>query len=361
MKIVVLGGCGDMGNGVVQDLLAHTDAQVTIADYRIERAKKYADELGERVNAVFVDANDEASLVEVLRGADAAVGCIGPFYRFAPRLARAAVKAGVNYVDICDDYGPLDEVLAMHEDAKSAGVTLITGLGWTPGITNLMARDGALQLDEVDEIRVAWVGGAQDAEGLAVVKHVFYAITGDVPTYQNGQWTRVRAGTGKEVVRFPEPFGDIEVFHCGHPEPITIPRYFQVKTVSLKGALTPAWNNWLGDVFVRLGLTNTPTKIDRLSRLIWSLEGILGAGGIALSAARVDVFGRDRGIPRVLTYTAVDKMRRLTGIPAAIGAWMLAKGEIQRKGVFAPEGCLDSAAFFEALAQRGIQITKSST
>jgi saccharopine dehydrogenase-like NADP-dependent oxidoreductase len=74
MKIVVLGGYGDMGQGAVQDLIVHTDAQVVIADYRIEGAKAYAAQLGPRATAVFVDANDPALLVSVLRGADAAVG-----------------------------------------------------------------------------------------------------------------------------------------------------------------------------------------------------------------------------------------------------------------------------------------------
>jgi lysine 6-dehydrogenase len=179
MRIVVLGGCGDMGSYVVRDLIAFSDAEVVIADYRLERAQQMAAELGDRARGVFVDAEDADMLVRVLEGADAAVGCIGPFYHFAPKLARAAIRARVPYVDICDDWGPMDELRSMDPQAKEAGVTVINGLGWTPGITNLMAKKGAAQLDEVDEIRIYWGGGAADSEGLAVVMHVFYAITGD--------------------------------------------------------------------------------------------------------------------------------------------------------------------------------------
>jgi saccharopine dehydrogenase-like NADP-dependent oxidoreductase len=92
MKIVVLGGCGDMGSYVVRDLAANSDANVVIADYRLPKAQKLAAELGGRASAAFVDANDEASLAGVLQGADAAVGCIGPFYHFAPKMARAASR-----------------------------------------------------------------------------------------------------------------------------------------------------------------------------------------------------------------------------------------------------------------------------
>lgn len=356
MRIVVLGGCGDMGSFVVKDLLEFSDAQVVIADYRLENARKLASSLGGRAQAAFVDANSQDSLVGVLSGADAAVGCIGPFYRFAPNMVKAAVQARVNYVDICDDYGPMQEVLAQDGAAREAGVTAITGLGWTPGMTNVMARKGADLLDEVSEIKVAWAGGAADSQGLAVIKHVFYAVTGKVPTYLDGQWLEVPAMSGKEVVEFPEPLGKVEVFHCGHPEPLTIPRYIKAKTVSLKGALTPKWNDQLAALFVRLHLTDTPQKIDKVSRMIHSIEGIFRAGGIPASAMRVDVLGTKDGVAKHYAYSAIDKMGRLTGIPAAIGAVMLARGAVREKGVFAPEACIVPDVLISELARRGVKV-----
>ncbi len=358
MKIVVLGGCGDMGSHVVRDLIAFSDARVIIADYRLERAQQFATELGARAQAVFVDAEDPEMLVRVLEGADAAVGCIGPFYHFAPKLARAAIRARVPYVDICDDWGPMDELKGMDADARAAGITVINGLGWTPGITNLMAKKAAAQMDTMDEIRIYWGGGAADSEGLAVVMHVFYAISGEVPTFREGRRVMVRAGSEKEWVEFPAPLGRVEVFHCGHPEPLTIPRTIPARTVFLKGGLTPRWNNSLGAWLVKLGLSRSHRSIVRTSRLIHRLEGIIGAGGVPYSGARVDVVGRKGGEPRTIRYATVDKMGRLTGIPAAIGAVMLARREIARPGVFAPEEILEPDPFFAQLEKRGIRIVE---
>lgn len=358
MKIVVLGGCGDMGSHVVRDLVAFSDAQVVIADYRLERAQQLAAELGPRAQAVFVDAEEPEMLAGVLQGADAAAGCIGPFYYFAPKLVRAAIGARVPYVDICDDWGPMDELRGMEPEARAAGVTIINGLGWTPGITNLMAKKGAAHLDGVDEIRIYWGGGAADSEGLAVVMHVFYAISGEVPTFRDGQRVMVRAGSEKEWVEFPPPLGRVEVFHCGHPEPLTIPRTIPARTVFLKGGLTPRWNNSLGALLVKIGLSRSHRSIVRTSRLVYRLEGLIRAGGVPFSAARVDVVGRRNGESRTIRYATVDKMGRLTGIPAAIGAVMLARREIARPGVFAPEEVLDPDPFFAHLEKRGIRIGK---
>lgn len=356
MRIVVLGGCGDMGSYVVRDLMAHPDVQVTIGDYRRDAAERFAAELGDRANAIFVDAEDELSLVEALAGADAAVGCIGPFYHFATRLTRAAIRARVPYVDICDDWGPVDELAALDDEARDVGVTVINGLGWTPGITNLMAKKAVAGLDEVAEVRMYWGGGAADSEGLAVVMHVFYAVTGEVPTVRGGERVMVPAGTAKEIVSFPAPLGPVEVSHCGHPETLTVPRVIPADTVFLKGGLTPRWNNRLAEALVRLGLSKSHASIARVSRIIHRLEGIIGAGGVPYSGARVDVVGRKNGERANVSYRVTDKMGRLTGIPAATGAVLLARGEITSPGVHAPEDILEPDRIFAALDERGIQV-----
>ncbi len=358
MRIVVLGGCGDMGQGVTADLLAHTDAEVVIADYRHGDAEAYAAQLGSRATSAFVDANDADSLAHVLHGASAAVGAIGPFYHYAVKMASAAVNAEVNYVDICDDHTPLAQLLALDGAARAAGCTVITGLGWTPGITNLMCRAGASQLQSVDEIRAAWAGGGQGPSGLAVLMHVFHCFTGQVLTYEGGRWTTVRAASGRELVDFGDSMGKLSVFHCGHPEPLTLPRYINTRTVSLKGTLTPAWNNALSDSFMRLwlsvlyrtGITQSHERMEKLARVLYRMERRFGAVGVPYAAARVDVTGCHGGEPCTYSYRVVDKMRRLTGIPAAIGAHMLARGQINCKGVFAPEACLDPQQFFSELA-----------
>lgn len=356
MHIVVLGGCGDMGSYVVRDLMAYSDAQVTVVDYRLDEARRFADELGTRADAAFVDAEDQSALVAAMKGADAAVGCIGPFYHFAPKLAQAAIRAGVNYVDICDDWGPMEALFAMDGDARRAGVTVINGLGWTPGITNLMAKKGAALLDEVDEVRMYWGGGAADSQGLAVVMHVFYAVTGDVPTVRGSQRVMVSAGSDKEIVDFPEPLGPVEVFHCGHPETLTVPRVIPANTVFLKGGLTPRWNNRLAEALVKLGLSKSHESIARVSRVVHRLESVIGAGGAPYSGARVDVLGRKHGEDTMVSYGVTDKMGRLTGIPAAVGAGMLAQGEIDAPGVFAPEDILEPDRIFQELEKREISI-----
>ena len=343
----------------MRELIETTTGTVVIADCRLEKAREMRAALGGRAEAAFVDAEDESSLLAVLQRADAAVGCIGPFYRHGVQVAGAAVEAGANYVDVCDDYGPVRELLDLDEAARERGVTLITGLGWTPGLTNLLARKGAAELDEIDEVRIAWTSSSADSTGLSVIEHVFYVSTGDVPTYRGGEWVSVPARSEPEAVTFPEPLGLVQVSHCGHPEPLTIPRYIPARTVSLKGALIPDWNNRMLALFARLSLIGTPRKNARMARLIHAIEGIFRIGGVACSGARVDVSGVQDGEPRTASFAVADTLGKITGIPAAIGARWLAEGRLP-KGAYAPEGCLDPDPFLEELAWRRVRYQRLS-
>jgi len=48
-----------------------------------------------------------------------------------------------------------------------------------------------------------------------------------------------------------------------------------------------------------------------------------------------------------------------TGIPASIGMQMPGKGEIQTKGVLAPESCVDTTRFFAEIAKRGMEVEEA--
>jgi saccharopine dehydrogenase-like NADP-dependent oxidoreductase len=312
--------------------------------------------LGSRVQGVFVDAMNEDSLVQVVQGADAAAGCIGPFYRFAPKMAHAAIKAKLPYVDICDDYGPMKELFAMDADAKNAGVTVITGLGWTPGVSNLLVKYGASKFAEVDDIKIAWAGGAADSQGLAVIMHVAYAVTGHISSYRNSAWVEILAASEPEIVEFPKPFGRMCAFHTGHPEPFTLPRYIKTNNVNLRGTIDPDCTNNLAVFLAKMGWTDTHEMIARVANAIHALEFDLPIGGIPASSVRVEVIGRQNGASKSLVLSATDTMGKLTGIPAAIGAAMLARGEIEQPGVYAPEGVIEPVLFFKELAWHDVNV-----
>ncbi len=354
MKALVLGGAGDMGSHIVRFLVdGGVFDQVHIGDINTLRGQALATEMGTVCSFVRVDAADRDGLMSVLKGYDVVVSALGPFYEFGQLVASAAVEAGVNLVDICDDYDAAKAILALHEEARSRGVIIVTGMGWTPGISNLMAKYAYKRLGRAKAVKVCWAGSAADSKGLAVIMHLLYAITGYVPMYMEGEQVLVRAGSGEERVNLPPPIGDVTVSYTGHPEPVTLPSYLAgLSSAEVKGGLIPSWQNGLGKLFVKLGLTSTSSKRRKLSKILHRIEGVFRAGGVECSAVRVDVSSNHD----TFTLAAVDRMGRLTGIPAALCAELLARGEVRLSGCYAPEGCLEPEPILKAFVEKGIKL-----
>jgi len=336
-----------MGYRVVRELVARGNTRVVIADFRYDRARELAAEQGGDTEAVFVDANDPASLAAVLARADVAVNCIGPFFRYAEKVGLACIKAGVNMVD-----------------ARSAGTMVVVGVGWTPGISNLLARKAASELEEPQDCDITWVGSTADSEGKAVILHVLHAITRSTPSYINGGWVDLPALTHQRWVDFPRPIGRVKAYVCGHPEPVTIPRYMpELRSVVLRGYLLPHEIQDVAKAMIDLGLLDTEKKKEALAGLLQPLLPLfshLGEGAAPpLSGVRSDVSGLVEGRPKTISYFSVDTMDRLTGIPPAVAADMLATGAMEAKpGVFPPEACLPVEPFLAELAEREIEIER---
>jgi lysine 6-dehydrogenase len=360
VRIIALGGAGDMCSYAVRDLARQEEVtEIMIADFDADRASILARELGSRCKSMKVDANSASELVRAIAGYDVAIGGIGPFYKYEVKVATGALEAGVDYVSICDDYDAAEAVFELDATARKKGVTILTGLGWTPGLSNVLARRGADQLDEVDEIAVAWGGSASDSTGYAVILHTIHIFTGFVPSFEHGRTRMVQAGGGREKIRFPEPVGEIYVYNLGHPEPVTIPRFIDAQNVTLKGGLSENELNQVGRYLAKLHLTTTVRKKDMVGKLVKLLGPVLfqlGRPENPCSAIRVDITGRKAGKLERFIYGAADHMNALTALPLSIGALMLGRKEIKAPGVQAPESCVDVERFLSELGSRGVKV-----
>ncbi|RLB03669.1 MAG: saccharopine dehydrogenase, partial [Deltaproteobacteria bacterium] len=197
-----------------------------------------------------------------------------------------------------------------------------------------------------------------------------YMNIGKVPQYLDGKLEHVPAGSGEEVVEFPEPLGACQLHYVGHPQPLTMPRYIKgVKTVTIKGGFLPAWVDQLIKEQKELGLLSLePIEVKGvkvapydLTRELWRTIPENRDKGSMASGVKVRVKG-EQGDKQV-TYTCemVGRTAPGTGIPASIGALMLHSGEVEVKGVVAPEGCINPEKFFAAFLKRGAKIHQTET
>jgi saccharopine dehydrogenase (NAD+, L-lysine-forming) len=360
MRVVVFGGAGVVGSYAVQCLSKmDTFSSITIADVDETRAKSIVN-TSKKIDFIKTDATDDKSLLKSLEDADVAVNCVGPFYKFAPRILKTVITKGINYVDICDDYDITEKLLDdYHTMAQNAGVTCIIGLGASPGLTNMIVAFGAKQLTSVKDVKVFVARGIEEEAGGAIPYHMMHCWLGKIPIYKNGRFERAQGLVdGEEYVTFPEPYGQVPVYYFGHPETVTIPRYVKgVQNVCCKGTFFPKeFREALVNV-ESLGLLSdnpitvqgkaitpldfTAAFIEVLRKRVIEKVKTIPAGGTVM----VQVAGELDGEPRTFRYAGTSHMREGTGTPVAVGAKMLADGAVKSPGVYAPEGCIPPEEF----------------
>ena len=373
MRVLVIGGTGGMGQGVARDLIKQGQIkEVILGDINTD-PNRVQEKLraSEKVSLAKIDVNDHDGLVSAIKKIDVVINCAGPFYKTAVAVARAAVEAKVNYIDICDDYEAAEILFASDIDkaAKEAGITVLTGMGSDPGTNNVLVKWYANKLDHVEEIYLYWVVSIAELSG-AAWDHSLHMILGKIPQYLDGKLEHVEGGSGEEIERFLEPLGECLISYVGHPQPFTIPRYIKgVKKVVIKGALIPLWVDRLIKEQKATGLLNNkPIEVKGakivpydMTLKLWDTIPNDRDNGPAASGLKVIVKGEREG--KQVTYTAdiVGRMAPGTGLPASIAALMMDAGEVTEKGVVAPEGCINPDRFLSELLKRGAKIHQTET
>jgi len=373
MKALVLGGTGGMGQGVARDLIKQEQIKKVILGDINTDPNRVQDKLraSEKVSLTRIDVNDHNGMVSAIKEVDVVINCAGPFYKTAVAVARAAVQAKVNYIDICDDYEAADILFGsdIDEAAKEAGITVLTGMGSDPGTNNVIVKWYADQLDRVDEIDLFWVVSIAELSG-AAWDHSLHMTIGKIPQYLDGKLVYVEGGTGEETAEFLDPLGVCRVRYVGHPQPLTIPRYIKgVKRVVIKGALIPSWVDELIKEQKETGFLSRESVEVKGSKVapydltlrLWDAIPRSRDKGPLASGLKVIVKGERRGTQVTFTADIVGRMAPGTGLPASIAALMLDAGDVKVKGVVAPEGCIDPGKFLAALLQRGARIHQTET
>ena len=358
MKVLVMGGAGDMGSRTVEDLASSAGVElVTIADRNLPASRELSGRLAgspAEVTTLAVDAMDHHGLVEAMAGYDVVASALGPFYLFETRLVKAALEAGVDYISICDDWSAAqDTIIRFDGPARAGGRMVIIGCGVSPGMSNVAVSYLSGRLDRAVRADVFVYMPMDSGEGEAVTQHTLFIFGTVVPVFRGGATIMLPAGSLHRTIEFPR-FGPLKVWNIGHGEPVTVPRHLPgLEDVSImlgmgKGTGIVAF---LG----RLGAFSTPRRIERMARLLIRVSPPL-PDVPPDGAMRIDVSGEKDGKPATLSLCGTGTMRDATGIALSIGAQLLAvkKLTVEQGGVYGPEGCFDPEDFLRMMGESGV-------
>jgi lysine 6-dehydrogenase len=383
MRIAVI-GAGAMGRWTVKELgLSPEVDEIVVGDYREEQAQAVAVAQGAgKAKAVFVDARDAGSVGKAISGCDAMVNATQHFWNIT--VMHAAAAARVHYTDMGGLFHVTKQQVELTGEFEKAGVTAVIAMGGAPGVTNILAKYGAEQLDTVEEAH-ALCGNVDDTDWGAydgwVVPYSLETLCDEfsvtAPEFIDGHWDLdIGGGEGPEDLDFGEPAGIREAHFTIHSEPFTFWHTWKdqgLKSATFKLSLPEEFTaqmrflNAIGmtrtdEVEVR-GMRLRPREVllKVVSEIAKPVDVVPDDVDYLLSIVRGFKEGRRvewrvrATIPAHKEYGAaggdVD-----TGIPPAIVAKMMARGEIAGPGVFVPEQIVPCDSFFKEFARWGVTV-----
>jgi saccharopine dehydrogenase-like NADP-dependent oxidoreductase len=407
MKVLVIGS-GEVGTASAWDLVRDSEVEIVgIVGRRrsnLERVQKRIN--SNKLNLHVLDVSNTADMKILMKEYD--VGIISlPDRKASYTTLEAAIEAGFNIVDILEEYHrrpdpyetegldipgkmTLEEYGEwLHKRAMENDVTLVDGLGFAPGLSNITIGEAIRKMDKT-ESAIARVGGIPTKEASVkyplkymitwAFEHVLREYMIQVQVIKNGNVVEVPALTDRERFRFAK-LGRNEELECattpGMPSYIyTRPQLneFAEKTIRWPGHYEGI------DTLKEFGMLDL-TPVEFRGMKIAPRDFILSVIRPKLKAAEGDtdvcvmqntVTGAKNGRKMRIDYymweeadteNGISAMGRVTGFPAAIGAKLLGRGDIEKKGIVAPEDAIEGRVyqdFMEELTKKNITVLEVS-
>ncbi len=330
-------GAGKMGVAIAHDLMEH-GVETRICDV------KPAD----IPNFFILDARDDKAVLQEMKKEDVVISALP--YDFNYKLAKLAIKAKANFIDLGGNSYIVEKELALHEEAKKAGITIIPDCGLAPGMTNIIAY--YVWQNEEKEVHIR-VGGLPQNPKPPLNYALFFSIHGLINEYledsiivRNGKICKVESLTGIEEIEF-EGFGKLEAFYT-HGGTSTLPKtlagieHLDYKTIRYKGHAEKIM------LLKQLGFFDD--KAREFTEKI--LEKALPKNEKDVVLARI--YGNEAKMELIDYHDdKFSAMQRTTGFPTAIIAKMILDG-MTKEGAYPPEIAIDAEKFMKELKKRNI-------
>lgn len=365
---LILGGYGNTGRLISRLLLQETSARLVLAGRTIEDADVAAAQLnsrfeGGRVSSTYADASDIVSLTKALEGVDFII-VASSSSEYAEQVARAALEAGVDYLDIQYSTQKTAALKALAGEITNSGYCFITEGGFHPGLPAALIRYVAQFFDHLKSaivgsvIRVDWASlTMSDSTVYEFVKEIsdFEALV-----FKEGQWKKARMPGMMDYIAM-DFGGDFRKQYCVPmflEEMRPIPDMFP--SLSRAGFFVGGFNwfvDWLVFPISMLGLRLFPhTAMKPLGRLMkWGLNTFSKPPyGTALKVeARGEKESRDKAV-NVSIYHKDAYM--LTAIPVVACLLQYLDGSLRKPGLWTQANIVEPNRLIRDIKRLGVDV-----
>ncbi len=170
--------------------------------------------------------DDATAVTAALADVDFLLNCAGPFMRTAGPLMRAAIQAGVHYLDFAAELDSYRLAETLDAEAKAAGVMLLPGSGGSVAMLGSLARHVADRVANPRKISIALHVTGSMSRGSAI--SATENVTTETLALVEG---RLESGDPAQTRVFDFGLGEVDCFPLTLPDLTTIGRVTGVLNV----------------------------------------------------------------------------------------------------------------------------------
>jgi saccharopine dehydrogenase-like NADP-dependent oxidoreductase len=350
---LVLGGYGFFGARICQALSSNPAIHLLIGGRDLHKAQQLAGQLG-RGDAIAIDASaPDLSARFAQLGVHTVIHTAGPYQGQDYHVARAAITAGANYLDLADGRDFVAGITALDAEARTRGVFVTSGASSLPALSSAVVDRYAPRFRTLTSIRHGIASGAR-APGLATMRGVFSYCGKPFARLVDGRQTTAYGWLDLQRHRFAAPIGARLLGSCDVPDLALFPqRYPGVQTVTFHAGFASAPGHlavWAGAQLVRFHLLRSLVPMVKPLHALsaWIEPLVSDKGGMFVTMAGTGLDGQ----PLTLTWQLLAAQNHGPHIPcgAAIAlAHKLAAGAPLPHGAMPCMGLLTVEDYLAAL------------
>lgn len=383
-----------IGAGGVATVTAHKCAQasdvfseICLASRTKSKCDAIAATLPRPIRTEQVDADNVPEMVALIGSfqPDLVINLALPYQDL--HIMDACLETGVDYLDTAN-YEPPDEARfcykwqwEYHERFKKRGIMALLGSGFDPGVTNVFTGHAAKNhFDEIHTLDIIDCNAGDHGQPFATNFNPeinIREVTAKGRYWENDDWVETDPLSVSEVYDFPEGVGPRKIYLMYHEELESLVKH--IPTIRRARFWMTFSDNYLKhlEVLQNVGMTRIDPVLYQGQEIVplQFLKAVLpdpaSLGPLTKGRTCIGCLvkgvkdGRERSYyiynicdhEQAYAETGAQAVSYTTGVPAMIGAMMMATGAWRGEGVFNMEQ-FDPAPFMEQLNLRGLPWTE---
>jgi NAD(P)-dependent dehydrogenase (short-subunit alcohol dehydrogenase family) len=338
-RVLVLGGTGNFGGTIARALAGTPAIRLLIGSRSATNARAHAKALNARNPAEAVEIDIHApDLASRIRAAapQLVIHSVGPYQKQNYRVAEAAIACGAHYLDLADARAFVAGIGALDNQAREAGVAVISGASSVPCLTAAFIDYCLAHFTRLTSVDYGISAAQATNRGLGTASAILSYVGRPFTRLSKGRIVQVHGWQGLRAVRYPTigvrlmgdcDIPDLELFPARYPtlRNLRFQAGHEIKLLHL--------GTWLLSWLVRLRLLPT---LDRFGSALLRATFLFDPLGTDRSGfhMRLDGEGLDGGPCRFTIFLEAREGHgpMIPCIPVILLARQIAAGDVLEPG-----------------------------